>query len=81
MQKNLNNVRPFVWWRVGGIKRVVGAKLAAFLQLAFIMVSAQSGDWYGAKGDRWNCFHNLFKYVVNFSSPFKPSPAALTVTQ
>lgn len=49
------------------------SQLAAFLQLAFLMISAPSGKRWQAKGDRWNCFHNLFKYVVDFSSPFKPS--------
>lgn len=53
--------------------------IGSFLQLAFLMISAPSGKWQRAKGDRWNCFHNLFKYVVDFSSPFKPSPAAPTL--
>lgn len=29
----------------GEIRRSVGAKLAGFLQLAFLMISAPSGDW------------------------------------
>lgn len=46
-------------------------QLAVRKQLAFIMISVPSAVWWQAKGDRWNCFHNLFKYVVVFSSLFK----------
>lgn len=61
-----------------GEKELWRSQLAAILQLTFLMISAPSGKWCWAKGDRWDCFHNLFKYVVNFSSPFKLSPAAQT---
>lgn len=72
MQKLSNNVRPFVWY-CSHRRNSLRSQLAEFLPLAFLMISAPSGKWWWAKGDRWNCFHNLFKYVVDFSSPFKPS--------
>lgn len=48
---------------------LTGSQLAAFLQLAFLMIIPPSGEKWRANGNRWNCFHNLFKYVVDSSPP------------
>lgn len=55
----------------GEVAEAFKCQLAVWKQLAFIMISVPSAVWWQAKGDRWNCFHNLFKYVVVFSSLFK----------